>query len=106
MLVIIYLYLFVQHVILQVSVMERLNVTCVWMSVTVVTTCTTATTTTTMVIQEHKGPAVTVVSYLLTSELEDSVHTTPGTFTGSSLVNDWSLNPANKLLAIVGYFSL
>ena len=87
--------------------------TCVWMNATVVTTTTTTTTTTTMVIQEHKGPAVTVVSYLLTSELEDSVlHLSVstigmiGTFAGSSLVNDWSLNPANKLLAIVGYFSL
>ena len=55
-----YLSLFVQHVILQVSVMDLLNVACVWMNATVVTT---TATTTTMVILDHKGPAMTVVSY-------------------------------------------
>ena len=52
--------------------MEQLNVTCVWMNATVVTT-TTTTTTTTMVFEDHEGPAMTVVSYMLTSELESSV---------------------------------
>ena len=55
--------------ILQVSVMDLLNVS-VWMNATVVTT---TITTTTMNILNHKGLAITVVSYLLTSELEGSV---------------------------------